>query len=478
MIAVCQYHDGGQARLFTKNRLFSFFAAPLLILASSASPLAQGTSAPASPPLDGATRRQVVENIVGELHARYVLPEAVKGMEEHLRAKLRTGAYDAITDAGCLAAALTQDLREASKDSYLFVTYDPEMEKALASFHSGPSSELQELPPSAGRLDEWRQDNYGFAKVEILSGNVGYLDMREFVDLNYSREAATAAMNFLSNTDAVVIDLRHNHGGFINLKNFIISYFYGLDPVELVSRYHRDDNVTVKEWSLREVPGRRLTGADLYILTSRESASAAEGFPFILQLRKRAKVIGEKTAGANYGNKETVVGGGFILYVSAFRQFDPRTGRDWQGVGVQPDIEVAAARAFEVAHSEAVKGLAAKATDERRRRQLSWLVLLLELKAYGEKKIPAPLLASYVGKYDDGRITITLEQGRLSFLGASGVRRRLLALTDDYFLVEDESVMPENQARVRFVKAPGGGVTELRLMVRDGREFPRSKTKQ
>src|SRR5215213_5050005 len=281
MIAVCQYHDGGQARLFTKNRLFSFFAAPLLILASSASPLAQGTSAPASPPLDGATRRQVVENIVGELHARYVLPEAVKGMEEHLRAKLRTGAYDAITDAGCLAAALTQDLREASKDSYLFVTYDPEMEKALASFHSGPSSELQELPPSAGRLDEWRQDNYGFAKVEILSGNVGYLDMREFVDLNYSREAATAAMNFLSNTDAVVIDLRHNHGGFINLKNFIISYFYGLDPVELVSRYHRDDNVTVKEWSLREVPGRRLTGADLYILTSRESASAAEGFPFI-----------------------------------------------------------------------------------------------------------------------------------------------------------------------------------------------------
>jgi hypothetical protein len=464
--------------VFTKNGLFTFFAAPLLILACSASPLAQGTPAPAPPPLDGAARRRVIENIVGELHARYVLPGAVKGMEEHLRARLRAGDYDAITDAGRFAAALTQDLREASKDSHLFVTYDPEMERALASFHPGPTSELQELPPSAERLDELRQGNYGFAKVEILSGNVGYLDLREFVDLNYSREAAAAAMNFLSNTDAVIIDLRHNHGGFINLKNFIISYFYGLDPVELVSRYHRDDNVTVKEWSLREVPGRRLTGADLYILTSSESASAAEGFPFILQLRKRAKVVGEKTAGANYGNKETAVGDGFILYVSVFRQFDPRTGRDWQGVGVQPDIEVTAARALEVAHSEAVKGLAHKATDERRRRPLSWLLPLLELKAYGEKQVPAALMASYAGKYDDGRISVTLEQGRLLFLGASGVRRRLLALADDHFLIEDESVAPENQARVRFVKDPGGAVTQLRLLVSDGREFPRAKAKQ
>jgi hypothetical protein len=453
--------------------LISFLATPLLILASSISALAQGPPVPAPPPLDGATRQRVVEKIVGELHARYVLPGAVKVMEESLRAKLRGGVYDAITDVRQFAAALTQDLREAGKDSHLFVTYDPEMERALASFNPGPSSELQELPPSPERLAEWRQANYGFAKVEILSGNVGYLDLKEFVDLNYSQEAAAAAMNFLSNTDAVIIDLRHNLGGFINLKNFIISYFYGVDPVELLSRYHRDGDVTVREWSQREVPGRRLAGADLYILTSHESASAAEGLPFILQLRKRAKVIGENTAGAGYGNKEMAVGGGFILYVSVFRQFDPRTGRDWQAAGVQPDIEVAAARALEVAHCEAVRGLAAKARDERRGQQLRWLLPLLELKTYGEKNVPALVMASYAGIYDSGRVNVTLEQGRLSFLGASGIRRRLLALADDYFLIEDESVTPENQARVRFVKDSSGAVTKLLLMISDGREFPR-----
>ena len=36
-----------------------------------------------------------------------------------------------------------------------------------------------------------------------MSGNVGYLDLRTFVDLNLSKDTAVAAMNFLANTDAV-----------------------------------------------------------------------------------------------------------------------------------------------------------------------------------------------------------------------------------------------------------------------------------
>ena len=52
-------------------------------------------------------------------------------------------------------------------------------------------------------------------------------------------------MNFLANTDAVIIDLRRNPGGFINLEIFLASYFYGVDTVELLSRYHREGDVTV-----------------------------------------------------------------------------------------------------------------------------------------------------------------------------------------------------------------------------------------
>jgi retinol-binding protein 3 len=428
--------------------------------------------------IDGPMRQRLIENIIRELHAKYVAPEKVKGIETDLRTKLQSGAYDKLTTPNQFASAVTSDLRTASKDLHLFVTYDPVLETRLIAAPTTPNFELQELPPTPDQLAQLREANYNFRKLEIMSGNVGYLDLRTFVDLNLSKETAIAAMNFLANADAVVIDLRNNPGGFINLEIFLISYFYGFDPVELLSRYHREGNVTMRDWTLREVPGKRLQHTDLYVLTSRATGSAGEGFSFILQQRRRAKIIGEKTSGAGYGNKETPIGNGFVFYISTFRQFDPRTGRGWQEVGVEPDIAVPADRALSVAHLEVVKTLAGNATDAARKQRLRWLAAILQLDAHGAKQLAASLLDSYKGKYDGGKIVVTLEQGQLYFLGASGVKRKLHALSDDTFLIEDASVPRENQAQVRFVKDAAGTVTELQLLVADGRAFPRTKDRQ
>jgi retinol-binding protein 3 len=428
-----------------------------------------------APVLNAQMRQGLIENIIRNLQEKYVAPDKTKAIETYLRTKLKGGAYDKIENARVFANALTTDLRTAAGDLHLFVTYDPILEQALMSAPQTPSVELQELPPTPERLAELRRANYQFRKLEIMRGNVGYLSLGSFVDLNYSKETAVAAMNFLANADAVIIDLRNNPGGFINLEIFLASYFYGVDPVEWLSRYHRDGDVTVRDWTLREVPGKRLQHTDLYILTNSETGSAGEGFSFILQQRKRARIIGERTSGAGYGNKEMPIGNGFVFYVSIFRQFDPRTGRSWQGVGIEPDLPVKSEQALNVAHLEAIKNLASKATGEPRKQQLSWLTGLLQLEAFGAKQVPATLLESYTGKYDGGKIVISLEQAQLYFLGASGVRRKLLALADDIFLIEDNSVPPENQARVRFVKNATGSITELQLMVADGRMFPRTK---
>lgn len=427
--------------------------------------------------VDSQLRRRLVERITSELKNRYVVPEKVKDIGEYMQKRLASGAYDKIDNARQLSLALTDDLRTASKDLHLLVAYDPALEQALLAAPPTPNVELQELPPSAERLSELRQANYNFLKLEIMQGNVGYLELRSFVDLNYSKETAVAAMNFLANTDAIIIDLRKNPGGFVNLEIFLASYFYGVDPAQWLSRYHREGDTTVSDWTLREVPGKRVANVDLYILTSSETGSAGEGFAFMMQQRKRAKIIGEKTSGAGYGNKETPIGDGFVFFVSVFRQFDPRTGRGWQEVGVQPDIVVPAARALSVAHSEAVKNLTSKAADARRQQQLKWLATLLEFEAHGPKPVSATILQTYVGKYDAGKIVISLEQGQLYFLGASGVRRPLRALADDLFLIEDGSVPSEHQARARFVRNAEGVVTELQLLVADGRSFPRARVR-
>ena len=106
---------------------------------------------------------------------------------------------------------------------------------------------------------------------------------------------------------------------------------------------------------------------------------------------------------------------------------------------------------------------------------MSWLATLLDLEVNGAKQVPAAVLETYTGKYDGGKIVVTLNQGQIYFLGASGITRKLLPLSDDTFIIEDSSVPPEHQARVRFVKNAKGVVTELQLMIADGRAFPRLK---
>ena len=423
-------------------------------------------------------RRGLVENIIRELRTKYIAPEKNKDIEAHLRKRFERGEYDKIENPREFAATLTQDLRTTSRDPHLFVTYDPALESALLAAPPAPSVDLPELPRTAEQLERNRRSNYDFRKLEIMSGNVGYLLLGRFVDLNQSKDTAVAAMNFLANADAVIIDLRDNPGGFINLEIFLASYFYGVDPVRTTFALPPGGECHVREWTLRDVPGKRLQNTDLYILTSPRTGSAAEGFSFILQQRKRAKIVGEKTSGAGYGNKETPIGYGFVFYVSTFRQFDPRSGRGWQEVGVTPDIVVRQIVRWAVAHFEAVKHLATKPAHQNRKQQLNWLAQLLELEAYGAKQISSSLLESYTGKYDGGTIVVSLEEGQLFFLGASGVKRRLLALSEDTFLIEDASVSAESQARVRFVKDTNGIVTKLELLVADGRAFPRNKVVQ
>jgi C-terminal processing protease CtpA/Prc len=67
--------------------------------------------------------------------------------------------------------------------------------------------------------------NFGFRKLEILKGNVGYLDLRYFSNPDYAGATAVATMNFLANSDAVIIDLRDTPGGEPTMVQLLSSYF-------------------------------------------------------------------------------------------------------------------------------------------------------------------------------------------------------------------------------------------------------------
>ncbi len=66
----------------------------------------------------------------------------------------------------------------------------------------------------------------------------------------------------------------------------------------------------------------------------------------------RGVLIGAPTGGANHFGRGEELGGGFTAFIPVGRTYDPATGKDWEGDGVQPDIAVPAAAALERALTE------------------------------------------------------------------------------------------------------------------------------
>lgn len=137
-------------------------------------------------------------------------------MEAALRERMQRKEYDNITSPADFATALTTHLREVSHDKHLRVFY-AKGDDLLPGPDSDPGARQRYREMAAKR-------NFSFEKVERLSGNVGYPDLRGFEDPEVAAETAAAAMTFLANTDALIVDLRQNGGGDPAMVALLSSY--------------------------------------------------------------------------------------------------------------------------------------------------------------------------------------------------------------------------------------------------------------
>jgi C-terminal processing protease CtpA/Prc len=91
----------------------------------------------------------------------------------------------------------------------------------------------------------------------------------------------------------------------------------------------------------------------VFVLTSARTFSGGEGFALLLQELGRAVVIGERTAGAANAAGRYRVNEYFEAQVSSSTIRTVKSGRNWEGSGVRPDVAVAAADALRVAVEQA-----------------------------------------------------------------------------------------------------------------------------
>jgi len=179
-----------------------------------------------------------------------------------------------------------------------------------------------------------------------------------------AQATAVAAMNFLGNCDALIVDLRRNGGGSPGMIQTLLSYL--VEPgrrLHFNDFYQREGDRWVQYHTSPFVPGPRLAGKPIYVLTSSLTGSAAEEFSYDIQTHELGTLVGATTAGAANPGGMVRLSDHLAAFIATGRAVNPITKTNWEGVGVKPEVAVPPHEALREAHVRAIEELKKKPRD-------------------------------------------------------------------------------------------------------------------
>jgi retinol-binding protein 3 len=406
--------------------------------------------------IDAGQRRQAVTELARILRARYCTAPTAEKAATFVERKLAEGGYDKLAGAEAFAQALTADLQNVTQDKHIrFGVVAPPPPAPGASSATGGNEEAER----AARILEARRSNYGLVKAEVLSGNVGYLEVRRFQSPDLAGDTIAASMQFLVNSDAIIVDLRNCHGGSPFAMPIFAGYFLSR-PTHLFDMEFRGDNYTDHFWTTAWLPGKRLAGIPMYILTSAYTFSGAEGFAYRFKVLKRATIVGETTGGGANAGGVLDVAPFFRVWMPMGRPVDRDTATNWEGTGVLPDIKTAAREALAIAHVEALKTFRSKSANDQERARVDWAVARAQAR-YDPPDVTARDLERLAGSYEKSRAWV--EGGQLRFQRENESPYLLVPIARGVFVSETNDPI-----RIEFVLQSDGKVEKVLFADEDG----------
>ncbi len=303
-------------------------------------------------PMPVVEQTKIISSVIDHLHTSYIDAEQAGKLEP----LLRHANFSDTTSDEAFAKAVTALMQDITKDKHLRLMYSAK-EVPAQNNSSLTSAEI------AKRQARLRAQNYGIERVERLPLNIGYLKTSYFMPAAESAPSIAAAMTLLAYTDALIIDLRENGGGAADTVPLIASYLFD-ERTHLSDFYRREGNIIDQQWTYPAVAGSRFgSEKDVYILTSKATFSAAEGLAFALKNLKRAVIVGETTRGGAHPSRVKRIDAHYALMVPVSTVRDAVTGKDWEGVGVLPDLPVPAEEALTKAQIAILKKMLANTSN-------------------------------------------------------------------------------------------------------------------
>jgi hypothetical protein len=305
---------------------------------------------PAAKAENQVSANQIAENYAALLDRDYVYPETGKRYAAAIRASIAAGRYASLTGEA-LGQAIDRDVDAVAPDGHLRLrTPNGGVAPAPGAATPGPR------PPKAP-----------VEQAGWIAPGIAFIRFNGFpMDTAVTAEAAKFMADH-ADAKAMIFDIRTHGGGGIDQMDVIFPWLFA-EPTRLVTMATRasvdarggspidglasmravkgDPGMVAREHWATPNADPRLRDAKVYVLTSGATASAAEHFSLAMKHTGRGTLVGDPTAGANHFGRAEELGGGFGAFIPVGRTYDPVTGKDWEGDGVQPDIAVPPAEAL------------------------------------------------------------------------------------------------------------------------------------
>jgi C-terminal processing protease CtpA/Prc len=180
----------------------------------------------------------------------------------------------------------------------------------------------------------------GFVRSVRRSADASYGEFRldGFDEAQYAGRFLSAAFALLDGVDGLLLDLRHNGGGAVSSLSMVAEFVLGPEPDHLATVYYR--NQPPRQWwttgGLTQV--HLPEAARVALLIGPGTYSSGEALAYHLKSRGRVRVFGTPTPGAADHVTPIRVTPSVTALIPEGTTVDQRTGTNWEGRGVQPDV--------------------------------------------------------------------------------------------------------------------------------------------
>ena len=286
-------------------------------------------------------------------HSQFLEPEDYKNLKTETRGKfgglgiqiaIRDGLLTVITpleDTPAWKAGIMAGDKIVKIEDDL--TRDITLDEAVKKLRGKPGSEVT---ITVLREKEFKIQEFTITReiihiedvkdVRVIKNNIGYIRLTEFRE-DTSKEFAKALEKLKKEgADSLILDLRNNPGGLLNVAIKITENFLPEGTLIVSTKGRRPSQNTE---SVSKNLSEDFTQWPMVVLINEGSASGSEILAGALQDNKRAVIVGTKSFGK--GSVQTVIplpdGSGLRLTTSKY--LTP-SGKSIHEIGITPDLEV------------------------------------------------------------------------------------------------------------------------------------------